>query len=194
MTNGTQHISDLPSLTTPRLLLRKMREDDSADVFRYASDPEVSRYTTWETHESIDSSRSFLKAVVEGYATGTTRQWAIVLNDNERMVGTIGFGWWDDSSRQAEVGYALARDCWGQGFTPEALAAVMRYGFEHLNLNRIQARCHGQNTASVRVLMKSGFRHEGTFRENMLRHGVLADTMFFAILRREWLVHDAASD
>jgi ribosomal-protein-alanine N-acetyltransferase len=68
---------------------------------------------------------------------------------------------------------------------PEAVRAVIRFGFGRMELNRIQARCIAENTASARVMEKAGMTYEGTLREYELIKGVYRDMKFYSILRRE---------
>lgn len=186
MTVDRDLFKDLPDLHTPRLLLRKMSVEDAPDLFEYASDPLVTRFTSWETHTSIDDSRRFLQDVVDAYAGGDVRGWAVVCKADNRMIGTAGFLFWDQLANRSEIGYAMSREYWGRGLMPEAVSGILAFGFEQMNLNRIEARCDARNAGSARVLLKCGFQHEGTLREQFVRHGELCDMLLFAILRREW--------
>jgi [ribosomal protein S5]-alanine N-acetyltransferase len=177
---------DLPDLRTPRLLLRKLTMDDAPDLFAYAADPEVTRYLDWEPHSSIDDSRRFLEGVIEAYANGEPRSWAIVFRDDNRVIGTGGFLFWDQVANRSEIGYAMSREYWGRGLMSEAVPEMLRFGFERMALNRIEARCNKRNTGSMRVLEKSGFKLEGTLRESFVQKGELSDLLLFSILRREW--------
>jgi [ribosomal protein S5]-alanine N-acetyltransferase len=177
---------DLPDLRTERLLLRKLSMDDAPDLFAYAADPEVTRYLDWEPHSSIDDSRRFLEGVTEAYARGEPRSWAIVYRDEDRMIGTGGFLFWDQVANRSEIGYATSRQYWGRGLMSEAVPEMLRFGFERMALNRIEARCNRSNTGSIRVLEKSGFKLEGVLRESFVQKGKLSDLLLFSILRREW--------
>ena len=83
----------LPAIETPRLLLRKLELEDAADMFEYASDPEVAKDVTWEAHQSIEDSRGFLASVLGKYADKKTSEWGLVLKESGRLVGTCGFVW-----------------------------------------------------------------------------------------------------
>jgi ribosomal-protein-alanine N-acetyltransferase len=86
---------------------------------------------------------------------------------------------------RGELGYWLRRACWGRGLVPEAVRAVIRHGFEHEGLERIQARCAVENAASARVMEKAGMSYEGTLRRYERIGGELRDMKFYAILREE---------
>lgn len=177
---------DLPAVETERLLLRKMTLDDAEDMFRYASDPEVTRYTTWEPHRSLEESRQFVQATVDAYGAGEVRNWGVVHKKDKRMIGTAGFIWWRTDSASAEVGYAMARDYWGRGLMTEAVKAIVRFGFEQMKLNRIAACCDAGNSASARVLEKVGMLCEGTLRDQIVADGEFSDMKLYAVLLREW--------
>jgi [ribosomal protein S5]-alanine N-acetyltransferase len=156
--------ADLPELETERLLLRRMRRDDAQAMFAYASDPEVTRYVLFDTHRSLEDSEAFLRFAVGGYERGDFGGWGVVLKDSGVFIGTCG----------VDVNYA-----------PEHARAVIRFGFGRLELNRIQARCVAENTASARVMEKVGMTYEGTLRESEYIKGAFRDMKIYSILRRE---------
>ena len=178
---------DLPELETERLLLRKMRLDDAEAMFAYASDPEVARYVLFETHRSVEDSESFLRLALEGYERGDFGGWGVVLKDSGAFVGTCGMdaGYAPEHAR-AELGYVLSREHWGRGLMPEAVRAVIRFGFKRMSLNRVQARCIAENAASARVMEKAGMTYEGTLRESEFIKGAYRDMKLYSILRREY--------
>ena len=178
---------DLPELETERLLLRKMRLDDAEAMFAYASDPEVTRYVLFETHRSVEDSESFLRLALEGYEREDFGGWGVVLKDSGAFVGTceLDAGYVPEHAR-AELGYVLSREHWGRGLMPEAVRAVIRFGFGRMGLNRVQARCIAENVASARVMEKAGMAYEGTLRESEFIKGAYRDMKLYSILRREY--------
>lgn len=116
---------DLPILETDRLLLQKLRLDDLEDVFEYASDPKVGKYTSWPAHETIEDTREFLNYVLEQYKSGEVAPWGIVYRG--RVVGTCGFLYWDRYSSRAELGYALSSKYWGRGIMTEAVREIISF-------------------------------------------------------------------
>jgi [ribosomal protein S5]-alanine N-acetyltransferase len=179
--------SNLPELETERLLLRKMRLDDAEAMFAYASDPEVTRYVPWDTHRSMEDSESFLGFATEGYERGDFGGWGVVLKDDGVFIGTCGIdvGYAPEHAR-AELGYVLSREYWGKGLMPEAVRAVIRLSFGRMGLNRVEARCIAENTASARVMEKAGMTYEGTLREREFIKGAYRDMKLYSILRREY--------
>jgi ribosomal-protein-alanine N-acetyltransferase len=144
----------------------------------------------FDTHRSIEDSEAFLRFAVGGYERGDFGGWGVVLKDSGAFVGTCGvdFGYAPEHALEharAELGYVLSREHWGKGLMPEAVRAVIRFGFRRMDLNRIQARCMAENTASARVMEKAGMTYEGTLREYELIKGAYRDMKFYSILRRE---------
>ncbi len=179
-------LKDLPTLETERLILRKMTPDDADAVFAYASDPEVSRYTLWETHRSIEDSRAFLELVIQKYENGGEPDWGIVYRGDHRFVGACGLVNWEAEHARAEAGFVLSREYWGRGLMPEAVRAMIRFGFETMNLNRIEARCIAENVASARVMEKAGMAYEGTLRQREYIKGAYRNIKLYAILKKEF--------
>jgi len=177
---------DLPVLQTERLRLRKLSMHDVEDVFAYASSPEVARYVVWTAHETIEDSRTFVASVLEQYDNGVISPWGIENRDNGRLIGTCGFASWNISHARAEIGYALGREYWGRGYMTEAARHALAFGFEHMGLNRIQARCEVDNVGSARVMEKIGMSYEGTLRQQMFVKGTYRDMKMYSVLRRDW--------
>ena len=177
-------LKDLPTLETERLILRKMVLNDAEAVFAYASNSEVSRYTLWETHRSIEDSRAFLEFATQKYENGGEPDWGIVYRGNGCLVGACGLVNWEAEHARAEVGFVLSREYWGRGLMSEAVQAILRFGFERMNLNRIEARCIAENAASARVMEKAGMFYEGTLRQREYIKGAYRDIKLYAILKK----------
>lgn len=185
---------DLPVLRTERLILRKATEQDAGDLFEAASDPEVARYTSWEPHASPEVSRAVIGRWLLRYREGQAAPWAMEVVAEGTFIGTCGFLSWSIAQARAEIGYAISRRYWNQGLVTEAVREVLRFGFEVMQLNRIQATCEPANTASGRVLEKVGMSYEGTLREYAFDKGAFHDLRMYAVLRQEWFRSYSWSD
>lgn len=179
-------LSHLPALETPRLLLRRLRLTDATDLWEYASDPRVSRYTSWDQYSSIGDGQRFIHWALDRYQRGSLAPWGIEFKPEQKLIGTIGFTDYSPTNRRAEVNYALAAKYWGRGLTPEALEEAIAFGFGVARLNRIEARCIPENVASARVMEKVGMRLEGTLRQALHTKGQFYDLQVYAILRQDW--------
>ena len=179
--------SHLPTLTTPRLILRPVRMSDAQDLYEYSRDPQVAQHVLWEAHRSIHQTRAYIRYLLRQYRNAAPGTFAIALRDGGKVIGTIGFMWVQHENRSAEVGYSLSRAYWNRGYMSEALRAVLDFGFTKLNLNRIEAQHECDNPASGHVMKNAGMRHEGTLRERIYNKGRYADVELYAIVRRDFV-------
>jgi ribosomal-protein-alanine N-acetyltransferase len=184
--NPAEFFRDLPTIQTPRLTLRALRESDAGDVFAYGSDAELCRYTTWSPHESLADARKFLAFVLSQYEAGKPANWGIVENSTGKLVGTCGFMSHSLQHERAELGYAIARRLWAQGYMTEAVRAAIDCGFRSLALHKIDAHCDARNVGSARVMEKAGMSFEGLLRQHAMFKGERRDVRVYGILRDEW--------
>lgn len=176
----------MPSLETERLLLRKLTLRDDRDVFEYASDDVLTEYMMWDTHKSIEDARGFINFVLGRYEKDEGGEWGITLKETGKLIGALGFVWVDTRNRQGEIGYVLNRKYWGLGIMPEAVNGVLKFAFEEMQLNRVEA-CHfSPNEKSGRVMQKVGMSFEGIAREKKFSKGRFWDAKQYAILKSDW--------
>lgn len=178
--------SHMPELETERLLLRRMRVDDADDMFAYAHRMDVTKYLTWAPHPDRVYTVEYLQYLASRYRVGDFYDWGVTLVESGRLIGTCGFTSFDFAHNSAQVGYVLNPNYWGQGLIPEALHAVMHFGFRELNLHRIEAHYIIGNDRSRRVMEKVGMVYEGTRRGAMRIKGIYRDIGVCAVLRDEF--------
>jgi RimJ/RimL family protein N-acetyltransferase/ribosomal protein S18 acetylase RimI-like enzyme len=175
-----------PTLRTARLLLRPFTEADTAAIFALHSSPRVLRY--WDAPPWIERARAerFIAVCKQIEQEGSGARLAI-----ERTADGVFIGWcclvkWNPDYRSATMGYCLDDAAWGQGFATEAAGSMLQWGFDTLQLNRVQAETDTRNAASARVLEKLGFVREGTLREDCIVNGEASDSWVYGLLRRQW--------
>ena len=174
-------------IETERLILRRFEADDAEAMYRnWASDPEVTKYLTWETHKSVEDSRAILSDWSAHYGEGDFFQWAIELKELGEPIGSIGVVSLDEQISAAEMGYCMCRAYWGRGIMPEALKAVMDFLFDEVGAERISAKHDLENPRSGRVMEKAGMLYEGTHRRAGLNNRGVIDVVCYAALRGEW--------
>jgi ribosomal-protein-alanine N-acetyltransferase len=173
-----------PVLETDRLLLRPLGIQDAVHIYEYARNPNVSRFTLWEPHQTITDSESYiLDYALPYYRKRTPEPWGITLkSDPKKIIGTVGLFWVSEKAKSMELAYALAESHWGQGLVAEASRAAMDYCLSELGAVRIQARCKTENTASAKVMEKLGMKFEGTLRSAVFHRGRHWDMHYYAIL------------
>jgi len=175
----------LPSrIETERLILRPLTIADLEDVWAYASDPEVTRFTIFDYHTSRRTTQQWLESALASSA-GENFLFGIEHRVDGRVIGSCAIRAWNREHNLAEMGWALARAFWNQGYATEAVRALIGFGFEHLKLNRIQALCVPAHLASRRVMEKAGMKFEGILRQAEFFKGAYQDLALYSILRQE---------
>lgn len=176
----------MPLFETKRLILRAMRVSDTADMYAYAKDPEVTRFLLWNPHRTPEYTRSYLEYLAGRYRLGQHYEWAMVSKEDGHMIGTCGFSRFDCPHNAAEIGYVLNPAYRGQGLVAEAAQQILHFGFDVLGLHRVEARYMVGNDASRRVMEKLGMSFEGVRREAMLVKGAYRDIGICSLLVSEY--------
>ena len=177
--------SKLPILETDRLILRKISFEDLIDMHTYCSNEKVARYCTWNKHESLADTEEFVRFILNKYELDQYALWGIEDKETGTLIGTIDFVHWQPKQQIAEIGYAISQAYWGRGIVTEAAKAVIAFGFEEMDLVRIQAKCLIENVGSARVMEKVGMSYEGLIRKGLLVKGAHHDLKLYSILREE---------
>lgn len=175
-----------PLLHTARLRLRPVTGADADVLFTLHSSTRVMRY--WDSPPWNERARAerFIARCRQVADEGTGARVAIERASDGVFVGWCGLTHWDSVHRSASLGYCLNEAAWGHGYATEAAHALLRWAFDTLDLNRVQAEADTRNAASARVLEKIGFVREGTLREDCVVNGDVSDSWVFGLLRREW--------
>ena len=181
-----------PILRTERLILRQFQASDADTVHRLAGVKEVAAGTLLPHPFEVEAAAQLIAQQQEQFAAGTAITIAIVLAEEEQLIGSIGM----EIAREhqlARLSYWLGTNYWNQGYCTEAVRAVLDYGFTRLSLHRIYAPYFHNNPASGRVLQKVGMTYEGRMREHYIRFGRFVDVEIYGILREEFLNDSAHS-
>jgi ribosomal-protein-alanine N-acetyltransferase len=171
-----------PAFETPRLLLRSVAPDDAAEMFRIGADPRVARFTGKAPPASLEVIREKIEKMLAQLRADEGITWVLVERESGAYLGTAGIWRWDKPNFRAEIGYGIDPRAWGRGLTTEALAPIVRLGFERLALHSLEALIHPDNQGSIRVMEKLGFRREAHLRENHFNQGVFEDTLVYSRL------------
>jgi len=173
-------------IDTARLALRPFRHADARDLFAMYSDPQVFRHIPIGDWKQIDESHQRIARDINMMSEGSYIRLAVERREDARVIGEVLLFNFALESKRAEVGYALARDAWRNGYVAEALPPLIDYGFRELGLNRLEAVIDPRNAASARVLERMGFKPEGVQREHYIVRGETSDSGLYGLLRREW--------
>ena len=173
-------------IPTKNLTLRFLSEADLPAVYDIFSHPEVMRYWSYPPWTEMSQAQQWLMKVQEGYRTREAFQLGIERDSDHVLVGTSTLFQFHVASRRAEIGYALGRPYWGFGYMHEALQALLRYAFQTLDLNRLEADIDPRNRVSAKTLERLGFQREGHLRERWIVNDEISETWLDGLLRREW--------
>ena len=185
MTSPDPFADALPVRDTERLRLRPVRRTDADAVLRVFGDEEAMRYWSHEPLADLDAAHAYIDKMEDGFATRSLFQWVIAERESDAMVGAVTLYQWNRQNRRAEVGFMLGRPHWGRGYAQEAVRAALRFGFEAMDLHRVEADTHPDNAASLRLLERLGFRREGHLRERWFTFGAWSDSVLLGLLRSE---------
>ena len=167
-------------ITTKRLLLRPVRLADAEDFYRIGSDPENNRFTIH--YPNMDATLAGMANYWMGDPLG---KYAVVLRDTNQFAGAVEVHL-DEKNRKAEIGYLITRRFWGNGYAPEASAALLDLCFNVLHLNRVEAMYDSRSHNSGRVLEKLGMHVEGRIRNDRMDGDFAVTTVVAAITEAEY--------
>jgi RimJ/RimL family protein N-acetyltransferase len=178
--------TQLPTLDAGSFALRMIRPEDAEDLFAIFGDPEVMRYWSTPALEDLEAAQELAREIQQCFDSRNLFQWGLVRPNDDRVIGTGTLSNLSGQNRRAELGYALARSEWGQGVMSQVLPVLLRFGFEMLDLHRIEADVDPRNPASFRLLEKLGFKKEGYRRESYILNGEIQDAVLYGLLKREF--------
>ena len=173
---------DMRSLETDRLILRRIKKQDAEGMYAYAKNPEVSKYLTWSSHESLAYTRGYIRFLQRKYRSGEFFDWGLEEKATGKFIGTCGYSVFDPENRKVEIGYVLNPEHQGKGYATEAVKEIIRYATEELEVHRIEARIIDGNIASEKVIKKCGLRFEGTGIDEMLIKGEYKTIHHYALI------------
>jgi [ribosomal protein S5]-alanine N-acetyltransferase len=179
-------ISEFPILETNRLILRQVTQDDANSLLKYLSDKDVMKYVGLEPFKSIDDALDEISWYKSIFEKRTGIRWGITLKDQGEVIGSCGFLNLVPQHYRSEIGVELSGEHWGKGIAGEAFEAVIRYGFEQMNLQRIEALIEPHNKQSQKLAEKQGFIREGLLRNYEFTCGKFDDLYMYSLLKQDF--------
>ncbi len=182
-------------IETERLILKAFTEADLQDFYDYASIPGVGEMAGWPHHESMETTKRVLHSFIEGKEV-----FAIHHKSDGKVIGSLGLhkSWANEDEaykdlKVKEIGYVLSKDYWGQGLMPEAVNAVIDYGFDILGLDAFTCGHFSVNSQSRRVIEKCGFRFikQSVYYARQLERNF--EDMKYILLREQRIINPLAS-
>ncbi len=173
-------------IETKRLILRPWEESDAEALFKYASDPDIGPIAGWPPHTSVENSREIIRTVFSAPET-----YAVVLKVTKEPVGCCGIMLSnnlhsaDMKQCEAEIGYWIGKQYWGQGLIPEAVRALLARSFNELHLDTVWCGYYEGNVKSKRVIEKCGFKYHHTNIDIVSVFGDKRTEHFYRITRED---------
>jgi len=182
MRKSSQTMS-FPTLSTQRLVLREILPHDAEDIFGIFSDSEVMTYYDSQPMTTLHEAKAMIDRFGALRQNDSGCRWGLTLKGSDKIVGTCGIIRRNKAFFSATLGYELSPTYWGRGLMAEALATVLDYAFDHLELNRIQATTNLDNHRSVSSLLKLEFKEEGILRQWGFWKDQFHDVRCFSLLK-----------
>jgi [ribosomal protein S5]-alanine N-acetyltransferase len=179
-------MEEVPVLTTQHLILRPINEEDVADLYTLFSSDAVMKFMDVERFQDVSEAAQMVTFFREKLETGEGMRWAICYKENNELIGTCGYHHISKSNFKAEIGYDLIPAFWGKGIMTNAIHCLLQYGFEQLQLNRIEAIVDPTNTNSYKLLDRIGFQREGLHRQSFYEKGRFIDVYIYSMLQGDY--------
>lgn len=175
------------TIETERLVLRRFRyTDDDAMLKYWVADEKIQSLYSEPVYSTKDEVKGLLDKYIGSYEREDYYRWAITEKGSDECIGQIAFFLVDNKNHFAEIEYCVGSSFQCKGYATEATKALIAYGFEKMNLHKVQICTKTINVPSKRVIEKCGFTYEGTLRDYFCMDGVYVGRLYFSILREEY--------
>ena len=178
----TLNFNPFPVLTTERLVLRQFTKDDLPEIYKLRTDARVSKYITRPDFKTMEDAEAYIAKMTNIISNNESVIWGITAKGEDKVMGSICLWHFRKEDYRAEVGYEMRPEFWGKGIMNEAMAAILKYGFNTLKLHSVEAIVNPDNMQSIRVLEKNNFVKEAHFKENYFHEGKFKDTVIYSLL------------
>ncbi|MGF7056866.1 GNAT family N-acetyltransferase [Brassicibacter mesophilus] len=154
-----------PQLESKRFILREVKERDYISLYEIYSDEDAVRYQQISTMKTIEQAQKSVQAFLQGFKNKKFIRWCIATKENDKVIGLITLHDFNIWNSQAEIGFMLNKGYWRKNVMGEVAHEIIRFAFEIIELNRIEALIHPDNIASIKLSEKLGFHREGLKKE-----------------------------
>jgi len=180
---------DFPVLESVNLVLRKIEEVHLQELYSIYDNDKVFEYCGIIPKHNLQTVRKTIGHFDRDYHKKSKIKWGIFQkNQSDKLVGIIESMDFNQKVNMVSIGYFLAEDYWGKGIATESVRMVVKFLFEEVNVNRIQAEVMPVNEVSKKVLLKNGFIKEGVLRQASLWSGKgVIDLEIYGILKEDYI-------
>jgi len=175
------------TIETERLILRRFEYTDSDAMLKnWVADEKIQYMYSEPVYTTAEAVKELLDKYIGAYASSDYYRWAIIEKAAGECIGQIAYFLVDSKNHFAEIEYCIGADFQCKGYATEATKAVIAYGFNNINLHKVQICTKTINYPSKRVIEKCGFTYEGTLRDYFYMNGKYKGRLYFSILREEY--------
>ncbi|WP_125979713.1 GNAT family N-acetyltransferase [Loigolactobacillus iwatensis] len=167
-------------IETPRLRLRPITMTDAVDLFQVLRDADVVRYLRYQQATNL---AAIQQEITDHFGRDISTVFGIELKSSKKLVGFFEF---HPNGNSGILTYALAQADWGKGIVPEAGQALVRYGFETLNFQRLEAHYAAINQKSARVMEKLGMIDRGKIQDFRSQTGEIISVKAYDLTKEQW--------
>ncbi len=166
-----------------RIQLRKTVREDMELKVRWYNDPEVNKTLVLPEKLELKKTYEWFERVQQG---DSREDWIIETLDG-KAIGLIGIKEINENNKSGLLYIVIGdKNYWGKGLGYEAELLAIHYGFKHLKLHRVLGGALENNPASIAVINKIGFHHDGTSRDEYFADGMYYDFHRYSILEDEF--------
>lgn len=174
-----------PVLETNRLILSQIEKGDAHDILKFLSDNEVMKHYGTEPFQTIDEALSAISRYESMFTKKEGIRWGITLKGENKVIGSFAFHDMVHEHYRTQIAFVLSKNYWGQGIAQEALKASIKYGFQSMDIHRIEALIEPPNVASLKLVERLGFLREGLLRSYEYTSGKFDDLYMYSLLKSD---------
>lgn len=176
----------MKTIETKRLLLRPLKSEDATQVYAdWMNDPDVNQYL--ETRHLLQTVESCISFIEKCNSDKTAYLFGVFIKETGQHIGNAKIGFISDIYKHGQLSLFIGeKEHWGKGYSSELVKAMTQYGFEVLDLHRIEAGCYEDNLASLRIFLKAGYTLEGFKRNHIIQNDRYKGCFWLGILQHEY--------
>jgi ribosomal-protein-alanine N-acetyltransferase len=164
-----------PSIETVRTNLRELTIENREEVFQHFSDTEITEFMDIEPCKDLKEAGE----IINFHTADSGCRWGVFLKENNKLIGTCGFHCLDIMNKyKAEIGFDLSKEYWGRGLMTEALMPIIKYAFERMNLEFIEATVEQENVRCQKLLERIRFIKSNDLRDNLFYYSLTKESYF----------------